>query len=81
MNYYLSSLQEMAIKYKVNSNERAVFLDVVSNHTNWNNCVLWNSNPNPVFQTGLAIDNGICPQGQHIIGIKYKNLEMVPVGL
>lgn len=37
--------------------------------------------PNPTFTTGLSIDTGICPQGQHRLHIKYKNLVMVPLGL
>jgi hypothetical protein len=80
MNYYLSSISSLAFQYQA-SHERAVLIKIVSDESNWSNCVPWASNPNPTFTTGLSIDTGICPQGQHKLHIKYKNLVMIPLGL
>lgn len=80
MNYYLQSIQSLAVQYQ-NPPERAVTISVGDERARISNCTPWASNPNPSFNTGTSIDNGICPQGQHWLGITYKTLQLVPIGL
>ncbi|MBU3661990.1 MAG: hypothetical protein FGM41_02175 [Bacteroidetes bacterium] len=80
MNYYLNSIQSLAIQYQ-QPFERAVIIGVGDERARISTCSPWASNPNPNFNTGTSIDNGICPQGQHWLGITYKNLVLVPIGL
>jgi len=80
MNYYLNSIQSLAIQHQ-QPLERAVNITVGSDDVSTNNCTPWASNPSPNFNTGTSIDNGVCPKGQHFLGITYKNLVLVPIGL
>jgi hypothetical protein len=80
MNYYLNSIQSLAIQYQ-QPFERAVIIRVGDERARISTCSPWASNPNPNFNTGTSIDNGVCPQGQHFIGITYKNLVLVPIGM
>ncbi|MFN4083315.1 MAG: hypothetical protein ACK4K9_06750 [Bacteroidia bacterium] len=44
-----------------------------------NNCRPWNPMPNPPYNTGKSIDNGVCPEGSHYLGLHYKLISIVPV--
>ncbi len=80
MNYYLNSLQSLAIQFQ-NPFERAVRIFVNDDKATVGTCQSWAPAPNPPLNTGKDIDNGTCPYGYHFVGIHYKNLVLVPMGL
>ncbi|MFN4083298.1 MAG: hypothetical protein ACK4K9_06665 [Bacteroidia bacterium] len=80
INYYTDKAVEIAINNKPTHlpNYQAIKITVESDPSGIFNCIPWNSNPNPNFNTGKDIDNGVCPKGYHKLVVKYRRLTLLP---
>ncbi|MFN4083307.1 MAG: hypothetical protein ACK4K9_06710 [Bacteroidia bacterium] len=83
LNYYIDKAVEIANNNTPTHlpNFHPIKITVASDSSEINTCSPWNSNPNPNFNTGKDIDNGVCPKGKHYLGIKYRRLILVPDNL